>query len=271
MGEQRKLSSFEVFVLFGSIILAFRAWSPWFRDAATVNPLQLSSQVRLVLFIVPVICVSLTIATLLKLAARDVRNDPAYIAIYAALGAAWLGGMTLLFPFLGISARYDALERQNRGALVAICGALLGATFSFAGANIGDGPGMEVVLFCGVLSSAMFLFLWAAVERATSISEAITIERNTGAGIRLGGFLTGLGSLCGWAVAGDWISWSATMLDFARSLWPGVALCAAMILVEMILRKGRRRRAAELSVSVSTAVFYVALACAWVLYRGVHS
>jgi hypothetical protein len=72
-------------------------------------------------------------------------------------------------------------------------------------------------------------------------------------------------------VAGDWISWSTTVLDFARSLWPGVILCAAMILVEMVLRKGRLRRAAELSASIGAAASYIALACAWVLYRGVHS
>jgi hypothetical protein len=265
------LPDFELFVLFGSIVLASRTWSAWYRDAATVNPLQLSLRVRLVLFTAPAICVSLIIATLLKLAAKDVRNDPAYIALYAAFGVLWLGGMTPLFPFLGISPRQDALERQNRGALVAICGALLGATFSFAGANIGDGPGIAAVLFCGILSSGMFLGLWAAAERATSISEAITVERNTGAGIRLGGFLAGLGLLSGWAVAGNWISWSASIQDFARSLWPGVILSAAMILVELLLRPGRRQRTAELSVSIGAAVSYIALASAWVVYRGVDS
>jgi hypothetical protein len=270
VGEQRKLSSFEVFVLLGSIFLGLRAWSAWYPATVTVNRLQPIFQVRFALFVAPAICVLLLVASLLKLAAREVRND-LYIALYAVLGAAWLGGSTQLFALLGISARDDALERRNRGALIAICGALLGATLSFVGANIGDGPGVEAVLFCGILSGGAFFGLWAAVERMTSISETVTIERNIAAGIRLCGFLIGLGLLSGWAVAGNWVSWTATALDFGRSLWPGALLCAVMIPAELILRKIEPQRAAELGTSVATAILYVVLACGWVLYRGVAS
>jgi hypothetical protein len=253
------------------MFLIILAWGSWYRETATVNPLTLPFRIRMCLFAAPVVCALITLAVLLTLGAKDVRHDPTYIAFYLFVSSAWLGGTTLFFPFLGVSARDDVLERGHRAALAPVCGALLGAAFSFAGANIGDGPGAEAVLFSGLLSSGAFFAFWFAAERLTLISEVITIERNVGAGMRLGGFLVGLGLLSGWAVAGDWESWFATVRDLIYSLCPGLVLCGMMVAIELFLKNRKPRPAPGIDASIGIAVVYIALACGWVLLRGVPS
>ena len=68
--------------------------------------------------------------------------------------------------------------------------------------------------------------LWFGMDLLTSISDAITVDRDERAGIRLGGFLLGIGLLSGWSVAGDWVSPSVTLKDFGASAWPTILLAA---------------------------------------------
>jgi uncharacterized membrane protein YjfL (UPF0719 family) len=120
-----------------------------------------------------------------------VRDDLFYLGFYLLLGAAWVGGATFFFSLMGVSARDDVVERRNLSASWAICGALVGTTLCFAGANVGSGPGVHVVLLCALLTTAAFFLLWLSLELLVdpSPSDSITIERNPGAGIRLGGYL----------------------------------------------------------------------------------
>ena len=76
-----------------------------------------------------------------------------------------------------------------------------------------------MVIFSAALSTGAFFLLWAAVEWLTGISESVTVERTDGAGLRLGGFLAGVGMILGRAVAGDWVSAEATVRDFAVVAW----------------------------------------------------
>jgi hypothetical protein len=89
-----------------------------------------------------------------------------------------------------------------------------------AGANIGDGPGFEVVLFCSVLATFYLLVLWFLIAWASGLADSITIECDLGAGIRAGGWFAGTGVVIGACVAGDWISAAATLRDFVRYAWP---------------------------------------------------
>ena len=265
------MSDFEPFYFIPAIFLIVLAWGSWYREAATVNPLALPFRIRVCLFAAPVVCALVIFAVLLTLAAKDVRRDPLYVGFYQVVGIAWLGGMSLLFPFLGISMRDDVLERGHRAALPAVCGAILGAALSFAGANVGDGPGVEAVVFSGILSGGVFFGLWFVAERLTAISEAITIERNVGAGFRLGGSLVALGLLSGWAVAGDWVSWSATVRDVIYYSVPASVLCSVMVLVEILLRRRKPRLALGASASIGLAFVYIAAAYGWVILSGTHS
>lgn len=149
--------------------------------------------------------------------------------------------------------------------------ALAGVSCSFAGGNIGNGPGVAVVLFSSALSTALFFALWFALDILTSISDAITIERANGAGIRIAGFLAGIGLLSGWSVAGDWVSAAATLKEFLYYSWPAVTLTTIAIFMELALRRTSIRFSAATLPSAVVSAVYVGLGLAWVVARGVHS
>jgi uncharacterized membrane protein YjfL (UPF0719 family) len=265
------LPDLETFAFIASVFLSIKGWVPWYGDIASVNRLRVPIQKRIVLLTIPLVCLALILAVLTKLASTTVRFNPLYIGFYLLVGAGWLGGVTLIFPFLGISARDDVLERGNRSASWALTGALTGASCSFAGANVGNGPGAEAVLFSAVLSSTLFIGLWLGMDLTTSISDAITVDRDERAGIRLGGFLLGIGLLSGWSVAGDWVSASATLKDFASSSWPAILLTAAAIVVELVFRRASLHLSTKTISSLVISAVYVGLALVWVVTRGVHS
>src|SRR5262249_24281056 len=262
--SSEELSELEILTLVVSSVVILRTWGVWCRDAILVNPLVVPRRIRIALLVTPVACALVNFVVLVTLSASDVRSDASYIAFYLVVGLAWLGILRLPFAFLGISVRDDVLEHNNRSALVATCGALAGVMLSFAGANVGEGPGIDAVLFCGLLSSLAYLVLWAIVERATRISEAITIERDLGAATRICGFVLGLGFLSGWAVAGVWTSYNQSLLDFAHSLWPALFLSAVIILVQFAWKIGGKQPAG-MRVSAVVAFGYVAGASAWLL------
>lgn len=256
----------ELLTFVASLVLSLTAWVAWYRDLASVNPLHGLGRQRFVLLVIPLLCLLLLAVVLKKLSAETVRTDRLYIAFYTFLGAGWLGGATLIFPFLGVSARDDALERSNTPALWTIAGGLLGISCSFAGANIGNGAGVEAVLFSAVLSSVLFLALWLGVDALTAILERITVERDEATGIRTAGLLIGVGLLSGWSVAGDWISASATLKDFARSAWPAILLSITATMVEHAFRRRTSKPSKVVPFIISAT--YVGVALAWVLDRG---
>jgi hypothetical protein len=264
-----ELPDFEIFAFIASIFLSLRCWLTWYGDIASVNRLRAPVSKRLFLLTAPLVCLVLISIALTKPAATTVRSDALYITFYLLLGTGWLGGVTLIFPFLGISARDDVLERGNRAASWAVIGALTGASCSFAGANVGNGPGVEAVLFSAVLSSALFIGLWLGMDLLTSISDAITVDRDDRAGIRQGGFLLSIGLLSGWSVAGDWVSASATLKDFATSSWPAILVTAVAVAVEVVLRRASLQLFAKTIPSVVISAVYVGLALVWVVIRGV--
>jgi uncharacterized membrane protein YjfL (UPF0719 family) len=273
--EQRwinlELADFEIPTFIVSVFLSLKSWSAWYGDLVRVNRLRVPIHQRSILFGAPLLSLGFIFSILRKLAATDVRGDPLYIAFYLLVGAAWVGGATLVFPFLGISARDDILERGNIASEWAVVGALAGISCSFAGANIGNGSGVAAVVFSSILSSGLFLALWFALDFLTSVSDAITIDRTKGAGIRLAGFLLGLGLLSGWSVAGDWGSASATLKDFVLSSWPAVVLTIVAVFVELALQRSSIHISERTISSAFISAVYVGLAVAWVAALGVHS
>ena len=264
------MDSVEAFVLVVSVIVSAQQWFGWYRDIFEVNRLSVALRQRVILSIAPLICMAILLATLRELGDEAVRRNFWYLLLYLSLGAAWLAGIVALAPLLGVSARDDALERANHSASWAASGALLGSTFCFAGANIGNGPGIEVVVFSAFLATGLFLLLWFIAEWFASFSEEITVERNLGAGIRLGGFLTAIGILCGWTVAGDWVSVSTTLKDFGRSAWPAILLTAVAIVIEAARKSRTNAPPKGAPGSIALAITYVASATAWVLAHGLR-
>ena len=189
---------------------------------------------------------------LLGWSASDVREDRGELTFYLASSLAAIAASQALFAFLGVSLRDDVIERRNRGALFAFAGLTIGASCCIAGANAGNGPGAEVVLLCAVVSTGTLLLLWSLLAGLADAAEAITVERDSGAGMRAGGFLAGSGAVCGAAVAGDWVSLGATLRDFVRFIWPLLAVASLVTLCERTLN--RRALARRLSTEMSTSL-----------------
>jgi len=217
---------------------------------------------------VPIICLMGFLVTLRFFSSPDVQDDPSYIIIYLCLGVAWLGGTTFIFPLLGLSERDDVVERCNPAATWALAGALIGVMSCFAGANIGSGPGPEVVFFCATVSTTAFFLSWFSLELTANTSEAITVDRDEGAAIRLAGFLIATGILLGGAVAGNWESTSATMRDFYTYGWPAIALLGVALPLERVLNARNRPIIRDPWQSFGISLFYILIAVAWVAKRG---
>lgn len=106
---------------------------------------------------------------------------------------------------------------------------------------MGEGPGAHAVLASAGLATLSLLVLWFVLEVSSGnkVSESITVERDTGAGIRLAGFLLCNGAILGAAAAGDWIPGNL-LVPFVRFAWPTLLVTAAAIITERISRAGTR-------------------------------
>jgi hypothetical protein len=216
------------------------------------------------------VCISALYFALVKWSAPSVREDSGEISFYLVFSMIWIALVQASFSFLGISVRDDVAERGNDSAAFVAAGLTIGATCCIAGANVGEGPGLEVVLFCGTLATTCLLLLWVLVAQIAGVADVVTIDRDLGNGIRAGGLLAGTGIVLGVCVAGDWVSATATLKDFARFSWP-VAIAA--YLFAMIERAMRRRAPAAPSrtVSILVALALVVAGAAYAQWVGRHS
>jgi hypothetical protein len=253
------MSGDETMVVLVSMVVAAVAWYRWYA-ATRVRTLAIRNAGRSLFAMTPPLCLALLFIVLRLWAADDVRYSGTYLAFYTFAGAAWVGFCALWLGFLGISPRDDAIERQNLAAAFAIFGAVVGITFSFAGANIGNGPGWWVVVFSAGLSTTAFFGLWAMIERLTAVSESVTVDRLVGAGLRLGGLLIAMGMILGRAVAGDWVSAGATVRDFALVAWPVLPLTVLAVVVERVQSLDAGNRDGDSMVGLFVATIYLAIA-----------
>jgi hypothetical protein len=225
----------EILVLVVSAVIAAVVWFGWLRQIVEVR-IQHGGGSRLVLLISLSAAMMALLAVLRLYASHDVRNDSFYLAQYLLLGAAWIGVSLRLVKYFDLSVRDDVLERDNSSASVAAGGAILGLTACYAGANIGDGPGWWVVVFCASLSTAAWFLLWFILCRFTGLTESITLDRDAASGVRAAGWSLGCGVVLCRAVAGDWTTATAAVIDFGRFGWPALLLTVAAIVFEPLLR-----------------------------------
>jgi uncharacterized membrane protein YjfL (UPF0719 family) len=186
--------------------------------------------------LVPVGCAAVIWIVVTRFAASDVVNDRYYILFYFGMGILWLKVAEWLFRYLGIIAETDVTERSNRAALAAYSGALLGITLCYSGGNIGEGPGVEVVIFSSGLATIGFFLVWFVLTTATEIDYKVTVDRDFATGLRLGALLLAAGLILGRSVAGNWVSYAATWADFLAYGWPVLLLLGLGILVEHFAR-----------------------------------
>jgi hypothetical protein len=216
--------------------IAAVVWFNYFAAVLSTDAMLCQSQDRILMLLVPLGCAVGLFLVLGTLGDPYVRSDFFYLGFYWVWGMAWLASGKWLFPFMGLSVRDDGLERRNTAGTIAICGALIGITASFAGGNIGEGPGWWIVLLCTVTSGGAFLFGWFVLEFTTQISETITIERNLAAGVRLAAILIIMGLILGNSVSGDWIDMQDFIESFGIRAWYVIPLIAIGIVIEWAAR-----------------------------------
>lgn len=215
-------------------------------------------------------CAAILVLVLRRWSALGVRSDFREVAFYLIVSLGWVALTQGGFAFLGVSLRDDVGERANPAAAFATAGLSVGATFCVAGSNIGNGPGFEVVLFCMALSTCALLLLWVAFHKLTGAADAITIERDTGAGIRTGGWLAANGLILGVSVAGDWTSVSSTLYDFVRFGWPTLVLLALLWLLEVTANQRPLSNRLSPTLSGAVAVLLIAAGAAYAKWVGLR-
>lgn len=266
------MSPDEVFVALGSAVVTFVGWRRWYTRLLRAPAMGRAPVVRPVLSALPVAALVGILLVLRRMASADVRYNPTYLLFYLGFGAAWLCAVCSVAQRLGISWVDDAMDRGNLAAVLAVSGIVLGGAACYAGGNVGDGPGWWCVLIAGGIATGFWILLWYALERLSRVSEAVTVERDAGAGLRLGAWLLASGLICGRAAAGDWMGLVPTIVDFAVTAWPALPLAALAIVVEW--RRSRRPFApaeaaaakdAWLLPSLGFAIVYLAVAAAVLL------
>lgn len=208
---------------------------------------------------------------LARFASHDVRDSALYIGFYLLMTAAATGIGLGLLDRLGLSLRDDVLERRNPAACVALSGAIPGIGLAFAGANIGDGPGWWVVVFSGGLSVGGLLLGWILLDRLGGAGEAVVVERDRAAGLRVAAWFLGVGAITGRAAAGDWVDAAATVRDFVGASAGALVLTVIAVLVEATANHRPAATSAErdnLGRGLSVALLWLGLAAAWLVYLG---
>jgi hypothetical protein len=227
-------------VLTGAAILGSVSWVVWLLQMLKVRPLDRRAHPSIVIHGLTLLACTAVILAVLNIAASyDVVDAPAYQFMYVVVGLAWLRLAQAAFPYLGISPRDDAVERGNVAAASVSAGALVAVTVCYAGANVGNGPGWWVVLFSAALATGTLLILWAIAALTTPVIEAVVVDRDWAAAIRLTAFLISCGVITGRGVAGDWESAAATVRDFFV-VGPAVAAILVTAIVLEPLQVPRR-------------------------------
>jgi hypothetical protein len=255
--------------LFPGCAVALALWAYWYYSFLKIVSFHRDKMPSRLIGITAPVCMLILLLVLLNWSSPDVRSNHDAILLYMILGALWPRLAMFLLALTGVSVRDDVLERRNRSAAWTACGAMFGASFSFAGANIGRGPGPEAVLFCATISTAGLFGLWLGFERIARLSDRITIERDEGIGIRMCGWWASAGLILGSAVEGGWKSSRATLSDFAHFGWVAVLLLLAGLLIEWFWRARSAATNQMQGGSWSIAATYCAVAggYAWLTAR----
>jgi len=264
-----ELDGDEVFALLVSAAIALVGAAGWYHSLFSVTHLASPPRHRAILALVPLACLSGLQPILSCCAAHEVREGAQYDVLFLLGGVAWLALTGLMLPFVGLSARDDAIETKNPAAVAAVCGAWVGMTCSYAGGNVGEGPTIWTTFLPAALAGGTLLTAWLIVELFTRVSEAITIDRDTASGVRLAGFLIASGIVLGRAVAGNWLSWEDTLADFLLDGSPVIPLILFAVIFQYRWNPTRDRPLhAVRRRGLLPALIFVAGAAAYVIVLG---
>ena len=254
----------EIIVLFASIFFTYRFFFRWYRYVSRNMRLIQNESLRTLLYIFPAIPLIIILYTLINLASFDVTGSGLWIIFYLLIGYMWLNfSMFVMFFFFDLSWIDDAINMVNPAAAIAIIGGGLGVTVIYSGANVGDGPGWWCVFLAGGLGLCSWIILGVLVNAFTGVFRKITVGRDVPCAIRTGAYLLSGGIILGRASAGDWTSFSQTVLEFGDG-WPVIILTCIFILLEIAshtsVKQDRQSKDARLYYSLLLGVIYIAAA-----------
>jgi hypothetical protein len=218
------------------------------------------------LLLTPLVCLALLLAVLLRFGSHELRENRGYVFLFVLGGCLGLGLVQFIAATMGISLPHDAIDRANRPAATTLCGALLGATLCYAGADIGEGATIWTTFVPALLAIAAWASVWAGYQLLTNVADAVAIDRDSAAAWRLAGLLVASGLILGRSVAGDYESASRTLRDFVFEGWPAAALLIVAAGIDGRIRSTLPSSPAKLSIWPATA--YVLAAVAYVVRLG---
>lgn len=248
------MSGDEVFLLIASGLISLVMWARWIRLSVAFRAMRRSPGDSWV-WVSGVTSILLLWFVLKTWASHDVRDSGIYLLLYVLLGFGLTGLALVALDRLGLSLRDDCLERPNVAARATMSGAILGFAAAYAGANIGDGPGWWVVVFCAFLSMGSLLLGWSMLVWIGQVGEAIVVERNPAVGLRLAVWFICAGFLQGRAVAGDWTGTAGAVRDYLFHSGAGGALLVTALLIERAFVSNRSRRLGFTSVILPVTIY----------------
>lgn len=243
----------------------------WYWTLLRVSPLNTHSKSQVLLILAPLASLVPLVIVLQSLA------DPVYVVghldytlLFLAGGACWIFGASEIFSLMGVSTRDDAMRRCNPAAAIAVSGGVLGVALAYAGSNIGNGPTIWTTLAPAFVAAAVLLTFWFVIELLGGAFEAITLDHDVAAGIRLAAFLVSAGAILGRAMAGDWFDWASTFSEFAKLGWPAALLIPTTVLMNRTLAPTPQQPNPEAGGCGLTPAFIIlALTAAYLVYLGV--
>jgi uncharacterized membrane protein YjfL (UPF0719 family) len=257
---------FTVVALVGAVIGTWR----WYGTLFRVSRLHTHSRSHGLLILAPLASLVLLTIVLQTLA------DPVYVAghldytlLFLAGGACWIFGASEVFSLMGVSTRDDAMRRRNPAAAIAVAGGVVGVALAYAASNIGNGPTIWTTLVPAFVATAVLLTFWVIVELLGGAFEAITLDHDVAAGIRLAAFLISAGAILGRAMAGDWFDWAGTFTEFVKLGWPAALLIPAMVSMNRKFAPTPQQPDPEVGrCGLQPAFIMLALAAAYLVYLG---
>ena len=261
---------FEILALAASNVLMIKFFVRWYASLSKTRQPGLDRSGKTVFAFLPAVSFLIIFITLKLWASYDVINSPVYITFYIVLGYAWVYvGLMLMFVFFDLSWHDDAVNLNNRAAMIAAAGGFIALTMIYSGANIGDGPGWWCVFYAGGLGVAAWISLSQIVDSFTDVFERITVERDVACGIRMCCYWLAGGLLLGRASAGDWTSFDMTDIEF-EDKWPIIPLTVIVILIELyythIKKTEGRNGGGHVLGSIACGVFFIIFAAVSLIF-----
>ena len=123
------------------------------------------------------------------------------------------------------SVRDEIIRDQNSGTGAVVCASYIATGLVIFGAVSGELGGLGTTLAFWVLGQAALVLAGIVYNWATPYDLHKEIERdNAAAGVAFAGALVGIGIVVRHAVAGDFISWTTSLQDFALEVVIGLVL-----------------------------------------------